>query len=144
MGQEYSFIGWKKEDIKMENEIIYTSDSIEWTKGQCKKCKGIKYWNEDYRSDNYLCDDCLSPNGMYYDLTDEQAQKIEHEITWIVSNRIRDIKHEFEYKFHAVQFVLQPFFLNILNLKYLVKKKPIQNMNLLKSLKIWKLSALFQ
>lgn len=94
----------------MENEIIYTSDSIEWTKGQCKKCKGIKYWNEDYRSDNYLCDDCLSPNGMYYDLTDEQAQKIEHEIGWIVSNRIRDIKHEFEYKFHAVQFVLQPFF----------------------------------
>ncbi len=94
----------------MENEIIYTSDSIEWIKGQCKKCKGIKYWNEDYRSDNDLCDDCLSPNGVYYDLTDEQAQKIEHEITWIVSNRIRDIKHEFEYKFHAVQFVLQPFF----------------------------------
>lgn len=94
----------------MDNETIYITDYTEWTKGQCKKCKGIKYWNEDYRSDNHLCDDCLSPTGIYYDLTDEQAQKIEHEIAWIVSDRIGDIKHEVEYKFHAVQFVLKPFF----------------------------------
>lgn len=94
----------------MENEIIYITDYTEWTKGQCKKCKGIKYWNVYYRPDNHLCDDCLSPDGIYYELTDEQAQKIEHEIAWIVNDRIRDIKNEFYYDFHAVQFVLQPFF----------------------------------
>lgn len=94
----------------MENETIYITDYTEWTKGKCKKCHGIKYWNAYYRSDNHLCDDCLSPTGLYYDLTDEQAQKIEHEIAWIVSDRIGDIKHEVEYKFHAVQFVLKPFF----------------------------------
>lgn len=47
---------------------------------------------------------------MYHDLTDEQAQKIEHEIAWIVSDRVRDIDFELYYDFHAVQFVLQPFF----------------------------------
>ncbi len=94
----------------MDNETIYITDYTEWTKGQCKKCKGVKYWNAYYRPDIQLCDDCLSPTGLYYDLTDEQAQKIEHEIAWIVSDRIRDIKHEFDYDFHAVQFVLQPFF----------------------------------
>lgn len=25
----------------MDNEIIYITDYTEWTKGQCKKCKGI-------------------------------------------------------------------------------------------------------
>lgn len=94
----------------MDNEIIYITDYTEWTKGQCKKCKGVKYWNAYYRSDNHLCDDCLSPTGIYYDLTDEQAQKIEHEIAWIVNDRISDIKHEFYYDFHVVQYVLQPFF----------------------------------
>lgn len=94
----------------MKNEVIYTTDYTELTKGQCKKCKGVKYWNTYWRSDDNLCDDCLSPTGIYYELTDEQAQKIEHEIAWIVNDRIRDIKHEFEYDFHVVQFVLQPFF----------------------------------
>ena len=94
----------------MKNETIYISDYTEWTKGQCKKCKGIKCWNAYYRSDNHLCDDCLSPTGMYYDLTDEQAQKIEHEIASMVNDRIGDIKREFDYDFHAVQYVLQPFF----------------------------------
>lgn len=94
----------------MKNEIIYTTDYQELTKGKCKKCKGIKYWNGYYRNDNHLCDDCLSPTGMYHDLTDEQAQKIEHEIAWIVSDRIKDIDFELYYDFHAVQFVLQPFF----------------------------------
>jgi hypothetical protein len=45
-----------------------------------------------------------------YHQLDEQAQKIEHEIAFIVSDRIREIKHEFDYDFHAVQFVLKPFF----------------------------------
>lgn len=94
----------------MKNELMYEMREVEWVKGQCKKCKGVKYWNAYYRSDNHLCDDCLPENGMYHDLTNEQAQKIEHEITWILNDRMGDIKREFNYKFHVVQHVLQPFF----------------------------------
>lgn len=94
----------------MKNEPVYEVREVEWVIGQCKKCRGLKYWNQYYREDDKLCDDCLFPTGMYYDLTDEQAQRIEHEIAWIVTDRVKDIKRDSNYHAHAVQFVLQPFF----------------------------------
>lgn len=94
----------------MENEVVYVSDYYIKTKGQCRKCKGIKYWNSYYRPDDHLCDDCASPIGMYYDLTDEQAQKIEHNIAYMVNDRVGDITEEYKYKYHLIEFVLQPMF----------------------------------
>ena len=43
----------------------------------CAKCKGYKTWNYWYHTNEHLCDDCYYVTGKYYNMSKEQAVRME-------------------------------------------------------------------
>lgn len=50
-----------------------------WQTSRCSKCESVKTWNTWYHSDPTLCDDCYFIGGKYYDVSKEDAIRMERE-----------------------------------------------------------------